>query len=76
MKPVLQYPHLADLEGAAIHLEQHGHASKITSFNELPETAQAAWMTPEKGGYILYLHDDENYDAAMTCLGSFFGRAE
>lgn len=73
MKPVLQLQDLEALEKASAHLAERGHPSRVGPFDELPASEHAGWMSPDQGGYLLYLPDDDRFEQAMDCLGSFFG---
>lgn len=72
LMPVLQMDDIEALEAAAAHLEENGFKALVRSFSEMAEEDTDEWMTPENGGYLLYIEASE-YEDAMTLLGDFFG---
>ncbi len=76
MQPVLQLANEEDLKSASAHLATQGYPSKVLSFSDLRPDDYADWMKPDEGGYVLCIPHDEKYEAAMTCLGLFFGYSE
>lgn len=75
MIPVLQLSDLDALEEAQEYLGRHGYRTKVTPFEDLPESAQLDWMMPEDGGYLIWV-DASEYEAAMDMLNDFFGYSE
>ena len=75
MVPVLQMADLDALEDAQEYLARHGYRSKVTPFDDLPESDYQDWMIPEDSGYLLWLESSE-YEPAMDMLNEFFGNID
>ncbi|MBN2587373.1 MAG: hypothetical protein JXA64_07320 [Candidatus Fermentibacteraceae bacterium] len=75
MVPVLQMADLDALEDAQEYLGRNGYRTKVTPFEDLPESEYQDWMIPEDSGYLLWLESSE-YEPAMDILSEFFGNVD
>jgi hypothetical protein len=74
--PMIQNEDLDELRGTAKHLSERGYSGSIVPEAQLKDSERSAWISQERGGYVLCLSSGEDIEAAMLVLAEHLKSTE